>query len=113
MLVSWRRFTNLLFLVFCYLLGNSVAFRHGFIPRRKPGCIIAHFTFYVRVLSGAVVREVVTARGNILQTQLVRLCSGAATSGNLVTSKVYSPADRSAFDEIRCYVSENELIFLH
>jgi len=88
-----QHFTNWSYFVFCYLLANSVAFRHGFIPRRKPGCLIAHFTCYVYVLSGGVVGEVVTAHGNILRTQLVRLCSEAATSRNLVTRKVYSPAD--------------------
>ena len=93
MFISLQSFTDLLYRVFCYLVGNSVAFQHGFIPRREPGCIIAHFTCYVYVLSGGVVREVVTAHGNILQTQLVRVCSEAATSRNLVTSKVYSPAD--------------------
>jgi len=56
-LVSWQRFADLLYLVFRYLLGTSVAFRHGFIPRRKPGYIIAHFTCYVYVLSGVVWHE--------------------------------------------------------
>jgi len=107
--------TNLLYPVFCYLLGNSVAFWHGIIPRFKSGCVIAHFKFhiYIYVLSGAVILEMVTAHGNILQTQLVRLYSETATSRNLVTRKVYNPADRSALDNTRCYTSENELIFPH